>query len=144
LDRALPGGHKSMDAALFLLRHGDDRVAARGREEGASGPSLMAVSPTQYKKDPAIRAHLEAGTYSVVPFTTGCKLRKRAAQPARAVALIKPDGNGGYELTPECRRALTQVFHRLDADGRGSVSREEYSYLQMRTDGEPCDDETWE
>lgn len=155
MDRGVAGGLKNVDMSLFLLKHseaaatkaGGARKGNKGQEalgdEEEAAPSLIAASPTQYKKDPAIRVHLEPGTYSAVPFTTGCKLRKRTAQPTRRVALTQPKDDG-HELTAECRKALVQVFQRLDADGRGSVSRDEYSYLQMRTDGEPCDDETWE
>lgn len=159
MDRGLPGGHRNLDLSLFLMQHAAaEEEAGRAAHGPVAGnrsgrtetdpsttppPSLIAVSPTQYKKDPAIRIHLSPGKYTVVPFTTGCKLRKRTAQPSRSVALTRPAGDS-HELTAECTKALKQVFQRLDADGRGSVSREEYSFLQVRTDGEPCDDETWE
>ena len=133
LDRS--GYHRAMDVALLLLRQA---------EEDDRGSALVGASPSQWAKDPALRIHLEAGDYTVVPFISGARLRPRASQPRLPpVKLCRPTANG-WEPTQACVTALTQVFHRLDADGRGSISRDEYSYLQRKTDGEECDDATWE
>ncbi len=44
----------------------------------------------------------------------------------------------------QAKVALTEVFHRIDLDNTGALRRREYDLLLLRTDGEACDDETWE
>jgi hypothetical protein len=39
---------------------------------------------------------------------------------------------------------LAAVFERVDLDGSGALKRPEYDLLLLRTDGEACDDDTWE
>jgi len=42
-----------------------------------------------------------------------------------------------------CRQTLTEVFHRMDLDGNGAISRTEFDFFQEKTSGEICDDDTW-
>ena len=46
--------------------------------------------------------------------------------------------------TMQASDALTEIFHRFDVSSSRSLSRDDYDLLVMWTDGEPCDDETWE
>ncbi len=36
------------------------------------------------------------------------------------------------------------MFQRFDLDLRGTMGRAEYSMLMLVTDGEECDDQTWQ
>ena len=35
------------------------------------------------------------------------------------------------------------MFHRIDLDGNGCISRMEFDFFQERTSGESCDDDAW-
>lgn len=47
------------------------------------------------------------------------------------------------ELTEGCVEALKEVFHRIDLDGNGFISRMEFDFFQEMTSGESCDDDAW-
>ena len=42
-----------------------------------------------------------------------------------------------------CREILTEVFHRLDLNSSGALSRTEFDFFQERSSSDVCDDETW-
>ena len=44
----------------------------------------------------------------------------------------------------QAAHALSEVFARADLDGTGALRRQEYDLLLLRTDGEACDDDTWQ
>ena len=46
-------------------------------------------------------------------------------------------------LTEGCVEALKEVFHRIDLDGNGCISRMEFDFFQEMTSGESCDDDAW-
>ena len=46
-------------------------------------------------------------------------------------------------LTEGCTEALKEVFHRIDLDGNGCISRMEFDFFQEMTSGESCDDDAW-
>ena len=46
-------------------------------------------------------------------------------------------------LSEPCRVALREVFHRIDLDGNGYISRMEFDFFQELTSGESCDDDAW-
>ena len=52
--------------------------------------------------------------------------------------------NNANPSLEQATRALKETFSRLDATQCGSLGRDEYDLLMMLTDGEKCDDETWE
>ena len=58
------------------------------------------------------------------------------------VPLVSEEG-GHVSLSDQCRGALEEVFHRMDLDSNGYVSRTEFDFFQERTSGEICDDEAW-
>eukprot|EP00053_Salpingoeca_punica_P003981 m.46380 g.46380 ORF g.46380 m.46380 type:complete len:581 (-) comp12531_c0_seq1:2308-4050(-) len=124
----------AIDCAVFLMSVPED-------EEDE--PELVASSQVQLQKDPFLRAHVDAGTYLLVPYSSGCLLKKRAAQPKKTTA-ITCKTKQGWELTSAAVAALKDVFRRIDSDGKGSLDRNEYDILLSRTDGEPCDDDTWQ
>ena len=54
------------------------------------------------------------------------------------------EGEGGkLALTEGCIEALKEVFHRIDLDGNGYISRMEFDFFQEMTSGESCDDDAW-
>ena len=46
-------------------------------------------------------------------------------------------------LTEGCVEALKEVFHRIDLDGNGCISRMEFDFFQEMTSGESCDNDAW-
>lgn len=88
------------------------------------------------------RLDLDAGVYALVPFTSRCQLKPREDEGKGGVALISEEG-GRVSLSPGCREALEEVFHRMDLDGNGFISRTEFDFFQERTSGEICDDFSW-
>lgn len=90
-----------------------------------------------------VQAELAPGKYSLLAFTSGCKLSARRFESKRVVELMKTV-NGEIELTKRCRDALTEIFHHCDLDGNGHLSRNEFDIFQMRTSGESCDDDAWD
>lgn len=88
---------------------------------------------------------LDAGTYALIPFTSGCYLKPpydNHHNEATHPHLIADEG-GSVVLTPECLGALEEIFYRIDLDGNGSVSRTEFDFFQEVTSGELCDDDAW-
>ncbi|RMC08766.1 hypothetical protein DUI87_15016 [Hirundo rustica rustica] len=89
------------------------------------------------------RGELGAGVYWLLPFTTGCRLRKVKTQIAGEAKLLCRDEDGELALTEEFRAALLDVFETIDLDGNGLLSLEEYNFFELRTSGEKCDQEAW-
>ena len=50
---------------------------------------------------------------------------------------------GACYISPTNREALEEIFHRIDLDDNGSISRTELDFFQERTCGEMCDDAAW-
>ncbi|KAF4797257.1 EF-hand calcium binding domain 7 [Turdus rufiventris] len=89
------------------------------------------------------RGELGAGVYWLLPFTTGCRLRKVKTQISGEAKLVWRDEDGELALTKEFRAALLEIFETLDLDGNGLLSLEEYNFFELRTSGEKCDQEAW-
>ena len=84
---------------------------------------------------------LDAGTYALVPFTSGCRLKPLEEESnVGRVGLVTSKED---TLTPQCVEALEEIFHRIDLDNNGYVSRTEFDFFQEVTGGEVCDDEAW-
>lgn len=79
---------------------------------------------------------LSKGSYLIVPFTTGCKLKKRQSQPSSNVALVEPTTKGKLKLTSEFKAVLSEIYHQVDLDGNGTLSRTEFNLFHWRTSGE--------
>ena len=89
---------------------------------------------------------LDAGTYALIPFTSSCHLKPREEDdpvPLKAASLIEKGEGGKVSLTEGCIESLKEVFHRIDLDGNGCISRMEFDFFQEMTSGESCDDDAW-
>ncbi|XP_071293014.1 EF-hand calcium-binding domain-containing protein 7 isoform X2 [Agelaius tricolor] len=89
------------------------------------------------------RGELGSGVYWLLPFTTGCRLRKAKTQIPGEAKLVWRDEDGELALTKEFRAALLEIFETIDLDGNGLLSLEEYNFFELRTSGEKCDQEAW-
>lgn len=87
---------------------------------------------------------LDAGTYALIPFTSGCHLKMpdEDNEGVTSVSLVTNKENG-VMLTQECQKVLEEIFHRIDLDGNGYISRTEFDFFQEITSGELCDDDAW-
>lgn len=115
---------------------------------------------------------MNAGNYYLLPFTSGCKLKKRNKKSisAKAVQLINRTDADEIDLSRElrsvwkydnvahfanCQRfllafwssdhreALSDIFDIIDVDGNSLLSLEEYNFFELRTSGEKCDKDAW-
>lgn len=86
---------------------------------------------------------LDPGTYALIPFTSGCHLKPLEEDDCSTDVALVVNKEGNKELTPECKNALEEVFHRIDLDGSGYISRTEFDFFQEVTSGELCDDDAW-
>lgn len=84
---------------------------------------------------------LDAGTYALTPFTSGCYLKPDDSVSASVSLISSKDGS--TVLTKDCLAALEEIFHRIDLDNNGCISRTEFDFFQEVTSGELCDDEAW-
>ena len=124
-------GNPSTDMLLFLFHvDGEERPT-----------QLITHTQYQYKQRCICQVDLERGNYALVPFTSGCHQRPVEEQEY-PVPLVVQEG-GKTTLTQHCREALEEIFHRIDLDSNGSVSRTEFDFFQERTSGEICDDDAW-
>ncbi|NXI25770.1 EFCB7 protein, partial [Sterrhoptilus dennistouni] len=123
----------SVDTALFILK------------ESETQENLQLVSFTELQNEEMFgwRGELGAGLYWLLPFTTGCRLRKVKTQITGEAKLLWRDEDGELALTKEFRAALLDIFETIDLDGNGLLSLEEYNFFELRTSGEKCDQEAW-
>uniref|UniRef100_A0A8C3TU64 EF-hand calcium binding domain 7 n=1 Tax=Catharus ustulatus TaxID=91951 RepID=A0A8C3TU64_CATUS len=123
----------SVDTALFILKE----------NETQENLQLVSFTELQNKEMFGWRGELGAGVYWLLPFTTGCRLRKVKTQISGEAQLVWRDEDGELALTKEFRAALLEIFETLDLDGNGLLSLEEYNFFELRTSGEKCDQEAW-
>ena len=86
---------------------------------------------------------LDGGTYALIPFTTGCHLELQEEDVGKSHVTLTTSKEGVMALTPECLQVLEEVFHRVDLDNNGYISRTEFDFFQEVTSGEVCDDDAW-
>lgn len=121
--------HAPIDTMLFILRR-DRSLVTFTEQRDAKG---------RY----GVRCDLERGTYRLVPFSTGCRLRPRKSEPSVETKLVRKKEDG-YVLTKAFKEALGDVFQLCDLDGNDTLSRDEFNWFNQRTSGEAVADAEWE
>ncbi|KAJ8376242.1 hypothetical protein SKAU_G00068220 [Synaphobranchus kaupii] len=128
-----PSSWMMVDTALFLV------TANKMKEDS----NLACLTEQRDKEKFGWKGELSAGTYYIMPFTTGCRLKRRRASVAKAAQLVYRTDAGELALTKEFRAALSDIFEVIDLDGNGLLSLEEYNFFEQRTSGEKCDEDAW-
>ncbi|XP_077306685.1 EF-hand calcium-binding domain-containing protein 7 isoform X1 [Lithobates pipiens] len=125
----------SVDTALYILKESD----------GKGDSQLISFTEVRNKEQAFVwKGELGVGSYTLIPFTTGCKLSKKKKLIVKEAKLVYRNDKEDLVLTPEFKSALSDMFDIIDLDGNGSLSLEEYNFFEMRTSGEKCDDDAWE
>ncbi|XP_019387110.1 PREDICTED: EF-hand calcium-binding domain-containing protein 7 [Crocodylus porosus] len=128
-----PSPWLSVDTALYVLKE----------NESQENLQLVSLTDQQNKEMYGWKGELGSGFYWLLPFTTGCKLKKVKRQITREVKLVYRGEDGELGLTKEFRTALSNIFEMIDLDGNGLLSLDEYNFFELRTSGEKCDEEAW-
>ncbi|KAM4628882.1 EF-hand calcium-binding domain-containing protein 7 [Polymixia lowei] len=125
----------TVDTALFVMTAGETK------EES----TFVCFTESRDKEKCVWQGELSAGTYYLLPFTSGCRLRKRSrkSHANKPVELVYRTDTGELDLTREFREVLSDIFEVIDLDGNGLLSLEEYNFFELRTSGEKCDKEAW-
>ncbi|KAE8293940.1 EF-hand calcium-binding domain-containing protein 7 [Larimichthys crocea] len=131
-----PSSWMSVDTALFVMSAGETKEDS----------SLVCFTESKDKEKYVWKGELNAGTYYLLPFTSGCKLKKTKSKKSfsnKPVELVYRTDTGELDLTRELREALSDIFEVIDMDGNGLLSLEEYNFFELRTSGEKCDKDAW-
>ncbi|KAM6129240.1 EF-hand calcium-binding domain-containing protein 7 [Phoenicopterus ruber ruber] len=123
----------SVDTALYILKE----------NETQENLQLVSFTEQQNKEMFGWKGELGSGVYWLLPFTTGCRLKKVKPQVTGEAKLVYRGEDGELALTKEFRAALLDIFETIDLDGNGLLSLEEYNFFELRTSGEKCDEEAW-
>ncbi|NWS58098.1 EFCB7 protein, partial [Chunga burmeisteri] len=123
----------SVDTALYILKE----------NETQENLQLVSFTEQQNKEMFGWKGELGSGVYWLLPFTTGCRLKKVKSQVMVEAKLVYRDEDGELALSEEFRATLLDIFETIDLDGNGLLSLEEYNFFELRTSGEKCDEEAW-
>ncbi|KAL6108265.1 efcab7 [Pungitius sinensis] len=130
-----PSSWMTVDTDLFVVAAGETKEDS----------TLVGFTESKDKDKYVWKGELQAGTYYLLPFTSGCKLKKRSKKSLsnKPVELVYRTDSGELDLTRELREVLSDVFEVIDLDGNGLLSLEEYNFFELRTSGEKCDKDAW-
>uniref|UniRef100_A0A673LZB9 EF-hand calcium-binding domain-containing protein 7 n=1 Tax=Sinocyclocheilus rhinocerous TaxID=307959 RepID=A0A673LZB9_9TELE len=129
-----PSPWMCVDSALYVVMGNETKEDS----------NLVCFTELRDKERFLWRGELNAGSYLLLPFTTGCRLMKRTRKTATKTAqLVNRTQSGELELTKEFQAALSDIFEVIDLDGSGLLSLEEYNFFEQRTSGEKCDEDAW-
>ncbi|XP_069009263.1 EF-hand calcium-binding domain-containing protein 7 [Embiotoca jacksoni] len=125
----------TVDTALFVLSAGETKEDS----------TLVCFTESKDKEKYVWKGELNAGTYHLLPFTSGCRLKKRSKKSlsTKPVELVYTTDTEELDLTRELREVLSDIFEVIDLDGNGLLSLEEYNFFELRTSGEKCDKDAW-
>ncbi|KFW88032.1 EF-hand calcium-binding domain-containing protein 7 [Phalacrocorax carbo] len=123
----------SVDTALYILKE----------NETQENLQLVNFTEQQNKEMFGWKGELGSGIYWLLPFTSGCRLKKVKTQITGEAKLVYRGEDGELALTKEFRATLLDIFETIDLDGNGLLSLEEYNFFELRTSGEKCDEEAW-
>ncbi|XP_069498100.1 EF-hand calcium-binding domain-containing protein 7 isoform X2 [Ambystoma mexicanum] len=132
-EKGKPSPWISVDTALYVLKE----------PESQEDLQLVFFTELRNKEIFGWKGELASGVYWLIPFTTGCRLRKKKKQMKGEAKLVNRDKNGALLLTKEFRATLSDIFDMIDLDGNGLLSLEEYNFFELRTSGDKCDDDAW-
>uniref|UniRef100_A0A7N8X292 EF-hand calcium-binding domain-containing protein 7 n=1 Tax=Mastacembelus armatus TaxID=205130 RepID=A0A7N8X292_9TELE len=125
----------TVDTVLFVMSAGETKEDA----------TLVCFTESKDKEKYVWKGELNSGTYYLLPFTSGCRLKKRSKKSLsiKPVELVVRTDTGEIDLTGELRCVLSDIFEVVDLDGNGLLSLEEYNFFELRTSGEKCDKDAW-
>ncbi|ROL48880.1 EF-hand calcium-binding domain-containing protein 7 [Anabarilius grahami] len=129
-----PSPWMCVDTALYMV------TGNKTKEDS----TLVCFTELRDKERFVWRGELNAGSYLLMPFTTGCRLMKSTKKTTtKTTQLVNRTQSGELELTKEFKAALSDIFEVIDLDGSGLLSLEEYNFFEQRTSGEKCDEDAW-
>ncbi|CAL8254926.1 unnamed protein product [Merluccius merluccius] len=130
----------TVDTALFVTSAGQSKDEC----------NLVCFTESRDRERYVWRGELAAGSYYLLPFTSGCRLKRRSGRAATPTKpepppepLVYRTDTGELDLTRALRSVLSDIFEVIDLDGNGLISLEEYNLFELRTSGEKCDEEAW-
>lgn len=134
LQQSVASSNKGVvDTNLYVLKQTDD--ALKG--------DLVAHTKSKIQQKWCLDCELDAGTYRLIPMTSGCRLKPRRDKPSSRHPLVTKVEDE-YKITKDFRNALIDIFDMVDLDSNGTLSRDEFNMFQLRTSGEGIDDDAWE
>ncbi|XP_027708634.1 EF-hand calcium-binding domain-containing protein 7 isoform X1 [Vombatus ursinus] len=122
-----------VDTALYLLKE----------SEGPANLQLVCFTELRNREMYGWSGELGSGLYYLIPFTTGCWLKKEKKHITEEAKLVCRGEKGELFLTKKFRSALSDIFDIIDLDGNGLISLDEYNFFELRTSGEKCDEDAW-
>eukprot|EP00753_Platysulcus_tardus_P013431 PLAT3679.10.p1 GENE.PLAT3679.10~~PLAT3679.10.p1 ORF type:complete len:805 (+),score=398.15 PLAT3679.10:58-2472(+) len=128
--------HQKDERVLGALPYIDIGVTIM-RATGDGGYELVAASGCTVDRQNASVVLLDAGSYIVVPTTTGCKLAATRGRAGLRVQLVDDEGHFTYA----CESALRDMFASLDSDLDGVLNAAELDSFMRLVEGFPIDDE---